>query len=99
MPNTYKIVFWNLENLFDVENSPRRTEKLTRTLGSSIQGWTQSLLDRKISQLASIIRMMNEGRGPDILGVAEVENLFVVNLLKQALTPLGRNYQLIHHDT
>jgi endonuclease/exonuclease/phosphatase family metal-dependent hydrolase len=98
MPTTYRIAFWNLENLFDVEGSPRRTEKLSRALGTSIKGWTQALLNRKVSQLAGIIRQMNGGSGPDILGIAEVENLFVVDLLRQALIPLGRNYKLIHHD-
>lgn len=28
MPTTYYIAWWNLENLFDEENSPLRTEKL-----------------------------------------------------------------------
>jgi hypothetical protein len=52
-----------------------------------------------VSQLATVIRKMGGGLGPDILGVAEVENLFVLQLLQQALAPLGRNYQIIHHDT
>jgi hypothetical protein len=69
MATTYSIAFWNLENLFDVEDSPRRNDKLKRALGKSIEGWTQTLLDRKVSQLASIISEMNSGLGPDILGV------------------------------
>jgi hypothetical protein len=32
--------WWNLENLFDYENSPRRTDKLRRALGADIAGWT-----------------------------------------------------------
>jgi len=28
MASDYRVAFWNLENLFDVENSPRRTDKL-----------------------------------------------------------------------
>ncbi len=99
MPQQYHLAFWNVENLFDIEGSPRRTEKLTRTLGDAIVGWTQQLLDRKISQLASVIRRMNNGRGPDLLGVCEVENRFVLELLVQALAPLGRNYGIVHHDT
>lgn len=95
----YHFAFWNLENLFDIEGSPRREEKVARAIGSSIKGWTQALLDRKISQLSSIIRQMNGGHGPDMFGMAEVENEYVVNLLKDALAPLGRNYKYIHHDT
>jgi len=34
-----------------------------------------------VSQLASIIKQMNGGRGPDMLGVCEVENEYVMTLL------------------
>jgi len=99
MPIQYFFASWNLENLFDIEGSPRRDEKLQRAIGKDIHGWTQALLDRKIGQLASIVKQMNNARGPDLLGVYEVENRYVVDLLVQALAPLGRNYQVIHHDT
>ena len=98
MPSQYQFAFWNLENLFDIENSPRRNEKLTRAIGGDLQGWTQAQLDRKISQLASIITQINGGNGPDILCVSEVENKHVMDLLVQALAPLGRNYAVEHHD-
>ena len=42
MPSTYYIAWWNLENLFDEEDSPRRTEKLQRTIGGDLAGWTRS---------------------------------------------------------
>jgi len=99
MPRQYFVASWNLENLFDVEGSPRRDDKIARAIGKEIQGWTQARLERKIGQLASIIRQMNAGRGPDLLGVYEVENRTVVDQLVAALAPLGRDYQVIHHDT
>ena len=66
MPTDYSIAFWNLENLFDIENSPRRTDKLQRAIGSDIAGWDQAKLDQKITQLASIIAQLGGGKGPDI---------------------------------
>ena len=36
--------------------------------------WTEDRLDKKMYNLSRIIRMMNNGNGPDILGVCEVEN-------------------------
>lgn len=98
MANEYQIAFWNLENLFDVEGSPRRSEKLERAIGKDLRGWDQTKLDGKVAQLAAIIRKMNSGRGPDMLGVCEVENAYVLNLLAQALIPLGRGYAVEHHD-
>lgn len=55
MPAQYQIGFWNLENLFDIQDSPRRNDKLQRAIGKDIQGWSQAQLDKKISQLATII--------------------------------------------
>jgi len=95
----HSIAFWNLENLFDVEDSPRRTEKLQRTIGSELSEWTDAVLNKKIAQLASVIVRMNQGRGPDVLGVSEVENRYVLELLAAALAPLHRDYRIIHFDT
>jgi hypothetical protein len=95
----YYVMFWNLENLFDVENSPRRTEKLQRTIGRELRGWTAEVLARKISQLGSISRQVNGGRGPDLAGVCEVENEYVLDLLVAELAPLGRDYRVAHADT
>lgn len=94
----HHLAFWNVENLFDVEDHPDRSDKLRRTLGRELIGWTQDVLDAKIAQLASIILQMNGGDGPDILGVCEVENRHVLELLRDALAPLGRNYGIAHED-
>lgn len=101
MEETYYIAWWNVENLFDEEDSPRRSDKLTRALGKSIQGWTAELRDRKIGQLASVIAQMSEGAGPDLLGICEVENEFVVGRLRDSVNTLlpGRSYEVAHADT
>lgn len=101
MASIYYLAWWNMENLFDEENSPRRTEKVARALGTSIVGWTPALRDRKIDQLASGIGQMNGGAGPDLLGMCEVENEFVVERLRDAVNGLlpARNYQVVHADT
>jgi predicted extracellular nuclease len=92
------VAFWNVENLFDVLDSPRRTEKLQRTLQGELTGWTQSVLDRKVRQLCSIIVQMNEGKGPDLLGVCEIENRYVLEALRDGLNALNRNYDIVHAD-
>ena len=101
MPSTYSVAWWNLENLFDEENSPRRTEKLQRTLGKDIVGWTPARRDRKVSQLSSVIAQMNGGAGPDLLGICEVENRFVVDLLVDSVKARlpARDYDVVHADT
>ena len=103
---SHYVAFWNVENLFDTEDAPpeRRPDKVRRALGigtkaNEVAGWTQAVLDRKLAQLASVIGRMNEGRGPDILGLCEVENRHVLERLVAALAPLGRSYGIMHADT
>ncbi len=103
MPVDHYVAWWNLENLFDEENAPpsRRSDKVFRAIGNDIAGWTPALRDRKAEQLASVIAQMNGGAGPDLLGVCEVENRFVLDLLVaevEARLP-GRSYGIAHADT
>lgn len=103
MPVSYYVAWWNVENLFDEENAPpdRRPEKVARAVGRDLAGWTPARRDRKIGQLTSVIAQMNAGRGPDLLGVCEVENRFVLDLLASAVHQLlpARSYGIAHADT
>ncbi|MCK5208412.1 MAG: hypothetical protein KAQ79_10340, partial [Cyclobacteriaceae bacterium] len=83
MTNHY-ITWWNVENLFDVKDAPldRRPEELRRKIKADLNDWTADVLDKKTTNLASVISQMNDGQGPDILGVCEVENRFVLEQLQ-----------------
>ena len=51
----HNIYWWNLENLFDIENSPRRSTLLQNQLKKELKGWDQNVLNQKIDNLTSII--------------------------------------------
>ena len=97
MPD-YLVAFWNVENLFGPENHPHRIPWVAKDLGSSLAGWTPALYQKKLDQLARIIRQMKGGAGPDILGVCEVEDDHVLNDLVTTLTALlpNRDYGVVH---
>ena len=95
----YYLTWWNLENLFDVEDSVDRPDYLQSRLRSELAGWTEEVLEKKLNQLSSIINKVNGGAGPDLLGVCEVENKPVMKKLAEKLKPIGRNYAVAHHDT
>lgn len=98
--NRYFIAWWNLENLFDIENSMHRSDKLQRTLKDELKGWTEEILDKKIDQLSKIISKMNNNTGPDVLGICEIENRSVVEKLINSLAGLpNHQYKIIHADT
>lgn len=96
----YHVAWWNCENMFDADTAPR-TPELLRNLGPELVGWTAEMRDRKIRNLAQVISAMNEGRGPDILGVCEVENKHVLELLVAVLGETGarRHYAIAHADS
>ena len=97
MPNI-NIAWWNLENLFNHETATRDDE-LKSKLKSELKGWTASIRDRKISQLASIIELMFNGDGPAVLGICEIENEDVVKKLADAINISGRDYQVASHES
>lgn len=45
-----------------------------------------------------MILKINNGNGPDLLGVCEVENRYVLELLLSALEPLSRTYAIVHYE-
>ncbi len=97
MPDIH-VAWWNVENLFDHERA-RRPRALASALKNELKGWTKAIRDRKLDQLAAIISLMFEGRGPDLLGVAEVENEAVMKFLARQLTIQGRRYRVLTHPS
>lgn len=99
MPKSLHLAFWNVENLFDVETA-LRPEKLQKVIGKDLAGWDEPTLALKLSQLAKVICVMNNGAGPDILGVCEVENVEVLHRLTEVIRSIGgRMYKVAHADT
>lgn len=90
----YLIAFWNLENLFGPEDHTHRIPWVAKDLGNSLSGWDLSMYKKKLDQLTKIIRQMKDAQGPDILGICEVEDLYVLNDLVKtiSLSIPNRNY-------
>ncbi len=98
---TYRIGFWNLENLFAPENFAGREPWLATAIAADLSGWSEVLFQTKISQLAIVITQLADSAGPDILGVCEVENRFVLDALVAEInnTLPTRNYDVVHVDS
>ncbi|MBU2584830.1 MAG: endonuclease/exonuclease/phosphatase family protein, partial [Bacteroidetes bacterium] len=93
----YYVAFWNLENLFDTVDDPKNSGD-DEYLPTSSSMWDNEKLDKKQSNLSKIIRSMNDGEGPDILGVCEIENR---DVLEQMINKYLRDldYDIIHYDS
>ncbi len=95
----YYLAWWNLENLFDLQTAPERPEWLQQNLARELVGWNAAILDAKLERLAAVIRRLNDGAGPDLLGVCEVESRRVLEKLLAKLDVPGREYAIVHSDT
>ena len=94
--DTLTISFWNLQNLFDTNDDPVKNDEEFLP-GSEIQ-WTEDRLDKKMYNLARVIRSMNNGSGPDLLGVCEVENQDVLDkMISKYLSDL--NYKTAYLES
>lgn len=91
------VAFWNLENLFDTVDDPDNPGD-DEFLPSSKSNWQDEKFDRKLSNLSKIIRSMHDGNGPDVLGVCEVENKYVLEeLCNRFMKDL--EYSIVHYES
>ncbi|MEM7656819.1 MAG: endonuclease/exonuclease/phosphatase family protein [Bacteroidota bacterium] len=92
--NEWTVGFYNVENLFDTLDHPDKIDE--EFLPGSDLGWNSSLYQQKLANLSRAISSMGNG-GPDVLGVAEVENATVLQDLAAALP--GRRYGVVHEES
>ncbi len=74
--------FWNVENFFDDQDDKRGTAD------EPYDNWfatERQALEQKLDHLCRVLLKMNDGRGPDILALVEVESVRAAELLKDAL--------------
>lgn len=83
--DTLFVAFWNLQNLFDTEDDPQTEDE--GFLPSSEKEWTQERLDKKLYNLSRVIRLMNNGKGPDVIGVCEVEHKALLDSMVNKFLP------------
>jgi acid phosphatase len=92
------MAFWNVENLFDLNDDPK-VEGDEEFTPNGPNRWTKERLDIKLNNLARVITRMHDGAGPAVLGLAEIENRYVVELLVQKLSELKRDYKIVHKES
>ena len=85
--------FWNVENLFDLEDNPDKNDD-EFALGGR-KKVDQQIYDLKIkhSSEVEVLQDLNV----DVLGLCEVENYKVLNDLNNAFKE--RNYEIIHYES
>ncbi len=86
---------WNLENLFDVFDDSLTNDN--EFLPTSKKQWTEEKFMKKIDNLSDVMHFMNDGKGPDIIGFEEVENMMVLKYIVYKFR--NRDYIVVHRDS
>ncbi len=92
----FVVASYNVENLFDTINDPTIDDE--QFLPSDSSKWNSEKYSVKLKNLAAVIDSMNNGWGPDILGLIEVENKAVIEDLVARLGS-GKKYKIVHYDS
>ena len=86
-----RVSFWNVENLFDMDNDPKKNDDEFARGGK--KNVTQEIYDLKLKNCATVLTDLNA----DILGICEVENKFMMTELNRVYT--DRDYAIVHFDS
>lgn len=92
-----RVVFYNVENFYDWMDDPTTNDE--EFLPESSHRWTKYRFEDKANKLSKVFTTIGELEFPDIIGMAEVENAFVIKYLIQQTpmqkVPLG----FVHSDS
>ena len=97
--DAYVVGFYNVENLFDTVHDRGKNDEAFTPQGEN--AWTQDKYERKLSNIASVIRAMSEknGRWHALLGLAEVENDRVLEDLVSCREIAEAGYKFVHEES
>ena len=91
-----RVVFWNFENFFDpFVDSTRVYNEFTEN-GS--QHWTKSRFYKKRNNMYKAILSLSDNKPIAVLGIAEIENMYVLNMLFNQTPLKTHNYRIVHYE-
>lgn len=98
--DSLKVVFWNLENFFDYADGGKG-EPDREFSSSGMRRWTRKRFYAKCDAVAKGIFWIADRYGglPDVIGVAEVENLRVLRHLLNSTLLRKCGYEIVHADS
>jgi len=91
------VVFYNVENLFDTENSQGVND--AEFTPESEKKWTPERYQKKLEDISRVLSSVNQKELPEIIGLCEIENRKVLNDLVKTETLAGGEYEIAHFES
>lgn len=95
----YKVVFYNLENLFDTINDPNKNDE--EYLPDGARKWNTYRYTQKLDKMSRVLFDLaaEEKNLPTVIGVSEIENRLVLEDLLATPRLAKTNYRIVHYDS
>lgn len=92
-----RIMFYNVENLFDIYDAPEKRDD--DFVPDKSYFWTHSKYQRKLNNISKVIVAAGGWKPIDIIGLAEIENRYVLKGLTEQTVLKKYNYNIIHKES
>ncbi len=94
------VAFYNLENLFDTEDDPKKFDEEFTPTGAN--HYTEEIYQKKLHNMATVLSQLATEKvpdGPALIGVAEIENDKVLKDLVAQPELKSRNWRIVHFES
>ncbi|MFT4062398.1 MAG: endonuclease/exonuclease/phosphatase [Edaphocola sp.] len=94
------VAFYNLENLFDTLDDPRKFDEEFTPNGAN--HYTSDVYKKKLHNMATVLSQLATEKNPDgpaLVGVAEIENERVLQDLVHQPELVQRNWRIVHFES
>ena len=92
-----RVMFYNTENLFDVVDDPETLDE--EFLPNADRHWTKDRFNHKIQKIAQVFIAVGGWEAPEVIGLCEVENRFVLEQLTSQTVLKKLGYKMIHKES
>ncbi|MBW8324502.1 MAG: endonuclease [Prolixibacteraceae bacterium] len=95
--NEYTFMFYNVENFFDCEDDSLTDDNEFTPEGE--RRWNRNRLYDKADRLSKVVLAAGKWNPPIFVGLCEVENLSVLELLTRQTSLKNYSYKIVHKDS
>ena len=90
----FTVAWWNVENLFDTRDDPRTNDDEFTPQGE--RHWSRAKFENKLRGIYRTLTLMDL---PDVVGLGEVENAYVLRELIGSTPLVQAGYAFVHFDS
>lgn len=96
-PVESSILFYNVENLFDIKDNPKTDDDNFTPEGE--MHWTNARLNEKLLKISKVILNASDWNVPDLMVLVEIENRYILERLIDQPLLKSFPYKIIHKES